>query len=194
MTNPMSPVAVLLDRDGVINENRSDYVKSWDEFSFVEGALSALRDLATSPFEIVVVTNQSAIGRNLVGRDVVEDINRRMVEQVARAGGRIDRVYYCPHRPDENCACRKPRPGLLLQAYQDMGFDLSRSFVVGDSIEDVRAADAAGCTPILVQTGLGILSAQELDRSGVERPLVVQDLRAAVAYILNYFEPTRIEQ
>jgi D-glycero-D-manno-heptose 1,7-bisphosphate phosphatase len=185
MLNSDFAAAVLLDRDGTINENREDYVKSWEEFRFLSGALSALRLLASTPFRVVIVSNQSAIGRNLVDRQVVDEIHKRMLDEIAEAGGRVDRVFYCPHRPDEGCDCRKPRPGLLLRASRELGLDLSRSYFVGDSQEDVDAAYAAGCTPILVCTGRGAEAFRSLDRPAAGRAVVAQDLQAAVKLILR---------
>jgi D-sedoheptulose 7-phosphate isomerase len=148
--------AVFLDRDGVINQNRSDYVKSWDEFAFLPEVFDALRMLASSPLAIVIVTNQSAIGRNIVTQSGVEEINRRMVEQVQQRGGRIDGVYFCPHRPEDRCRCRKPAPGLLLDAAGLMGIDLAHSYVIGDSLDDLRAGRSVGCRGALVLTGRGL--------------------------------------
>jgi histidinol-phosphate phosphatase family protein len=148
--------AVFLDRDGVVCRNRDDYVKSWEEFIFLPGALKALSDLARSELSIVVITNQSVIGRGLAPVEVVEDIHARMVQAIGAAGGRVDRVLYCPHRPDEQCACRKPKPGLLLMAAREMRLDLSGSYVVGDAEADMQAGRAAGCQHrFLVLTGRG---------------------------------------
>lgn len=147
--------AVFIDRDGVICRNRDDYVKSWEEFVFLPGALEALARLACLDLYIVVITNQSAINRGIVSAEVVQDINARMVRAIEAAGGRIDQVMYCPHRPDEQCNCRKPQPGLLLIAANDLGVDLSQSYLVGDAETDVQAARAVGCRRYLVLTGLG---------------------------------------
>ena len=147
--------AIFLDRDGVINYNRSDYVKSWDEFEFLPGVLEALAHLAKSPFRIVIVTNQSAIGRRLASRRGVEDIHSRMKQEICKAGGRLDAIYYCPHIPEDGCDCRKPRPGLLFMAAEEHKLDLARSWLVGDNISDVEAACAAGVQPVLVRTGQG---------------------------------------
>jgi histidinol-phosphate phosphatase family protein len=129
--------AVFLDRDGVINANRSDYVKSWDEFAFLPGVFEALRRLREGSRTVVVVSNQSAIGRGIAAPAVVDAIHRRMRAEVAEHGGRIDAVFYCPHRPDEGCECRKPRPGLLRRAARELGLDLARSYLVGDAVSDV---------------------------------------------------------
>jgi len=147
--------AVFLDRDGVICRNRDDYVKSWDEFVFIPGALPTLAHLAQTDLGIVIVTNQSAINRGIVPRMVVEDIHARMVRAIEAAGGRVDLVMYCPHRPDEECDCRKPKPGMLLAATRDLGVDLRHSYFVGDASSDVRAGQAVGCQSYLVLTGRG---------------------------------------
>jgi D-glycero-D-manno-heptose 1,7-bisphosphate phosphatase len=148
--------AVFIDRDGVICRNRKDYVKSWDEFEFLPGAIKALRWLARTDLRVIVVTNQSAINRQLVPAATVEAIHAQMVHQVTVGGGRIDRVLYCPHRPDEHCTCRKPQPGMLLKAAEEMGIDLDRSFLIGDAESDIQAGRAAGCARrYLVLTGRG---------------------------------------
>jgi histidinol-phosphate phosphatase family protein len=116
--------AVFIDRDGVICHNRDDHVKSWAEFEFQSGARESLTRLAQLDVLIVVITNQAVINRGMVPVRTVEHIHRQMVKEIEKAGGRVDRVLYCPHRPDEHCTCRKPQPGLLLQASREMGVDL----------------------------------------------------------------------
>ncbi|MDH7487812.1 MAG: D-glycero-beta-D-manno-heptose 1,7-bisphosphate 7-phosphatase [Anaerolineae bacterium] len=177
----MGKAAVFLDRDGVINENRPDYVKTWGEFVFLPGVMESLRRLAQSDLLIVVITNQSAIGRGLVSLEEAKAINHCMVEEIEWAGGRVDGVFMCPHRPDEGCDCRKPRPGLLRQAAEKLDVDLKRSFLVGDALSDVEAARAAGCQPILVLTGRG---REQLTQQTQGCP-VVPDLAAAVEHILR---------
>jgi D-glycero-D-manno-heptose 1,7-bisphosphate phosphatase len=146
---------IFLDRDGVINENRPDYVKSWSEFCFLAGAKEAIVMLTHAGHRIIVCTNQAGIARGKVSRETVEEIHRHMVAELAKEGGRIERVYCCPHGKDENCLCRKPRPGMLLRARDDLGVDMHDAFFIGDSISDILAALAAGVRPILVLTGLG---------------------------------------
>lgn len=172
--------AVFLDRDGVINESRRDYVKRWEEFRFLPGVLPSLRTLASSPFRVVIVTNQSAVGRGLMSHDVLEDIHRRMLERIVSAGGRVDAIYCCPHRPSDGCSCRKPRPGLFQQAATDLQIDLGRSYCIGDKPSDLQAGFRAGCQGILVLSGEGALSS--IDRLG--GCPVVRDLEAAVDLIL----------
>jgi D-glycero-D-manno-heptose 1,7-bisphosphate phosphatase len=147
---------IFLDRDGVINENRADYVKSWSEFSFLPGSKEAIANLTKAGHCIVVCTNQAAIAKGIISRDTVEEIHVRMVAEIAEAGGRVERVYYCPHSKNENCFCRKPRPGMLLCARDELGIDMTDAIFIGDAMSDINAALAAGVHPILVLTGLGM--------------------------------------
>lgn len=176
--------AVFLDRDGVICENRPDHVKSWGEFRFLPGALSALRRLAETPFRIVVVTNQAIIHRGIVPAEIVDEIHVRMTWSIQRLGGRLDAIYYCPHRPEEDCFCRKPKPGLLFQAAKDLGIRLEDSYLIGDALTDVEAALAAGCQPLLVQTGRGVLQSDLVLQRYPDVP-IFQDLSEAVSWILR---------
>lgn len=176
---------VFFDRDGVINVNRSDYVKKWDEFIFEEDVLPSLKDLAGSQFSIVIVSNQSAIGRGLMDVESVEEIHERMLAEIVRNGGRVDAVYYCPHTPSDRCSCRKPKPGLLLQAAKELDIDLARSFFVGDAVSDVEAAFAAGCTPLFIRTGLGGEQLARLKKNGHDQVKIFQGLREVSDYLLN---------
>jgi len=177
--------AVFLDRDGVINENRADYVKSWEEFVFLPNVFEPLRQLAQNGLFIVVVSNQSAINRGLVSPETVAAINNQMCEVVARNGGRIDAIFTCPHRPDENCHCRKPAPGLLLQAARQFALDLRQSYLIGDALCDIAAGLAVGCRPILVLTGKGREQLPRLAEEGYSGYHVVADLREAVSWIVG---------
>jgi len=146
--------AIFLDRDGVINERIiNGYVTEWLQFRFIEGAEQALRDLARLRIPILVVSNQSGVGRGQVTRSALAQITRRFVAELERRGTRIDGVYYCPHRPDEGCPCRKPKPGLLLQAARDWRINLGASVMIGDAVTDVQAAQAAGCRSMLIDSG-----------------------------------------
>ena len=174
--------AIFLDRDGVINENRDDYVRSWSEFVWIPGAFDALRELAELNWPIVVVTNHSYINRSLITRQEADMINARMCAVVASQGGRIDAVYVCPHRPDERCTCRKPEPGLLYQAARDLRLDLQRSFLIGDSVSDMQAGFRVGCRLSLVLTGRGRSQLAHLgDLESVVH--IAQDLGDAVRWI-----------
>jgi D-sedoheptulose 7-phosphate isomerase len=143
--------AIFLDRDGVINERvAKGYVTSWEQFRFIDGMVEAIASLATLDLPIIVVSNQACIGKGLLNEPALESITRRFVADIQRGGGRVDAVYYCPHRPDEKCGCRKPNPGLLEQAGRDWQIELGRSVMVGDSASDLDAAAAVGCGAILV--------------------------------------------
>ncbi|HLV35166.1 MAG TPA: HAD family hydrolase [Spirillospora sp.] len=147
--------AIFLDRDGVINENRTDHVKCWDEFEWLPNVQESICRLAQTGMPIFVVTNQAIINRGITPESVVQEIHARMVAKIRSAGGRIDKVYYCPHDSHENCGCRKPKPGMLKQAAQEWGIDLTRSFIVGDSWTDIEAGLTVGASGILVMTGRG---------------------------------------
>ena len=176
---------VFLDRDGVINENRGDYVKCWEEFVFLPGVFAPLRRLAESEFAVVVITNQSAVGRGLISHLKLEAIHERMTQDIEQHGGRVDAVLCCPHLPEDKCDCRKPRPGLLLQAATRLDLDLSRSFLVGDAHSDAEAALKAGCQPVLVLTGLGRAQLAKMPPDLVAQCHIVDDLEAAVQRILG---------
>jgi len=152
----MNRPALFLDRDGVIIENRDDYVRSWADVELFPQAVEALAAIRHSPYRIVLVTNQSAVGRGYVTLETVESINDRLLTILREAGARVDSVYVCPHAPDDGCLCRKPSPGLLLLAAEGMGLDLSRSVMIGDALTDIQAGQAAGVgRTILVRTGRG---------------------------------------
>ena len=176
--------AIFLDRDGVIVQNRHDYVKSWAEVELLPGALTALQTLRATPFAVVVVTNQSAVNRGLLPPATLDDIHQRLQAIIEKAGGQLDAIYVCPHRPNEGCACRKPLPGMLLQAAAALELDLGRSFLVGDAITDLEAALAAGVQPLLVRTGRGRGHEALLDTQTHAICPVVDDLSAAVSWIL----------
>ncbi len=175
---------IFLDRDGVINRERADYVKDWNEFEFLPGVLEALRDLATVDVPILVITNQSCIGRGLVTAETVAEIHRQMISEIARAGGRINGVFVCPHHPNAGCDCRKPRTALLRQAALRFNLQLEHCYFIGDTRSDFEAARAAGCRPMLVQTGLqGAILPTVM---GIQsRSIIVPELADAVKTILE---------
>lgn len=176
--------AVFLDRDGVINRERSDYVKSEQEFELLPGALGALARLALLRCPILVISNQSAIGRGLLSSETLDSIHAELRLAVEAQGGRIDSFYICPHHPDERCICRKPQPGLLLQAAQEYDLKLGNCVFVGDAVTDFEAAAAAGCKVILVRSGKQGPLLDGLIGDDSEVP-IVQDLAEAVALILG---------
>jgi D-glycero-D-manno-heptose 1,7-bisphosphate phosphatase len=150
----MALPAVLLDRDGVIVEDRPGYVKDWSEVRLIPGAVEALARLSRRGHILAVVTNQSAIGRGLTTHEKVDEIHRRLRMMVHNAGGRLSAFFVCPHLPDAACACRKPQPGLLIEAAGHLRVDLSDAYMIGDQASDIETARAAGCRAILVLSGL----------------------------------------
>lgn len=145
--------AILFDRDGVLNRLiPRGYVLRPEAFQWLPGARAALRQAAAAGFVCAVVTNQACIGRGLVSAEAIQAIHDRMLAEAVAAGGRIDGVFVCPHRPEDGCDCRKPKPGLLYQAAQALGLDLSASVLIGDSPTDIEAAAAAGVRAIRVGT------------------------------------------
>jgi D-glycero-D-manno-heptose 1,7-bisphosphate phosphatase len=148
--------AIFLDRDGVIIENRADYVRDWKDVEIIPGVVQALAQIAVHPWKIVMVTNQSAIGRGIISYQTAQAINQQLVAELEKAGCRMDGVFMCPHAPNANCDCRKPRPGLLLQATQALDIDLSLSVMIGDAWSDLQAGQAAGVNQlVLLRTGRG---------------------------------------
>jgi D-glycero-D-manno-heptose 1,7-bisphosphate phosphatase len=146
---------VILDRDGTINEDRDDFVKSVDEWVPLPGALEAIARLNQAGWHTVVATNQSGIGRGLFDMAALNSMHLKMNHLLHKLGGRIDAVFFCPHTPDETCSCRKPLPGLFEQIGERYGLALADVPMVGDSLRDLQAGAAAGCPPHLVRTGKG---------------------------------------
>jgi D-glycero-D-manno-heptose 1,7-bisphosphate phosphatase len=144
---------VILDRDGTINEDRDDYVKSPEEWIPVPGALEAIARLNHAGWHTVVASNQSGIGRGLFDMATLNAMHLKMHQMLAKHGGRIDAVFFCPHTPADNCDCRKPMPGLFQQIGERYGVDLSLVPVVGDVLRDLQAGTQVGCEPHLVRTG-----------------------------------------
>jgi histidinol-phosphate phosphatase family protein len=147
--------AVFLDRDGVLTRERSDYVKTPDELEVLPGIGPPLRDLRKMGFRLVIVTNQSVVGRALTTREEMDRINEKLQSELKRMGCSVDKIYYCPHLPGAGCSCRKPEPGLILRAAKDLGIDVGSSWMIGDKEIDLEAAKRAGCRGIRVETNQG---------------------------------------
>jgi len=169
---------IVLDRDGVINQDSSHFIKSADEWIALPGSATAIKKLNDAGFTVVVATNQSGVGRGLFSLTTLEDIHRKMTAVVTAAGGHLDGIYYCPHEPDAGCDCRKPEPGLLQQIAQHYDRPAAEFIVVGDSLRDLQAAWAFGAKAILVRTGNGRDTEQHLAGG---RPVDVCDDLGAVA-------------
>jgi D-glycero-D-manno-heptose 1,7-bisphosphate phosphatase len=141
---------VFLDRDGVINRDSPDYVKNWSEFEFLPESIAAIRFLTLSGFTLIVITNQSAIGRKITSAEDVGHIHAMMQECLKAEGCEIKDIFLCPHRPDEGCNCRKPKPGMILSAQQKYRIDLSTAYMVGDNASDIECGRNAGCRYVVL--------------------------------------------
>lgn len=174
---------VILDRDGVINKESRDFVKSADEWIPLDGSIEAIAALTNGGFRVAVASNQSGLARGLFDYSALYAMHEKMRDLVTAAGGRIDHIVICPHGPDDQCDCRKPKPGLLLQVAEHFGADLCGVAFIGDSIRDLEAARAAGARPVLVRSGNGELAAKALPEELAGTP-VFDDLAAAAAALL----------
>ena len=144
---------VILDRDGTINYDSDEYIKSPEEWRALPGALEAISRLNHAGYHVVIATNQSGLGRGLMDVAALNAIHKRMLKQLAAVGGRVDAIFYCPHAPTDGCNCRKPMPGLIEQIAERFGLEMTGVSFVGDTLNDMMAATAAGCVPHLVLTG-----------------------------------------
>jgi len=184
--------AIFLDRDGVIVENRADYVKTLAEIKFIPGALAAVARLAERDWHIIIVTNQAGIGHGRMTLATVQAINAKIEAAIVAAGGRIDKTYFCPHRPNEHCECRKPAPGMLRRAANELNLDLTASVLIGDAATDVQAAHNAGARAILVNTGLG--AQQQLSEAQLAVTPIVADVSAAIELVLHHSQKRPFDQ
>jgi D-glycero-D-manno-heptose 1,7-bisphosphate phosphatase len=182
--------AAFLDRDGTILEE-AGYLDRLERLAFFPYAIDAIRLLNRAGFAVVVITNQSGVGRGLYEESFVHRVHKVMDERIGAGGGRIDGYYYCPHHPNaeiekyrRDCECRKPGSGMLRQAASELGLDLSQSFTVGDKWSDVRAGVAAGTRSVLVRTGYGRAS-EETPVTDVQPSAIVDDLVSAAAWMLR---------
>jgi D-glycero-D-manno-heptose 1,7-bisphosphate phosphatase len=144
---------VILDRDGTINQDRDDYVKTVDEWIPLPGAIDAMARLHHAGWHVVIATNQSGLGRGLFDVATLNQMHDKLNKLLSKAGGRVDAIFYCPHTPDEHCHCRKPLPGLFEQIAERFGVQMTEVHAVGDSLRDAQAGVALGCQTHLVQTG-----------------------------------------
>jgi len=170
---------IILDRDGVINYDSEQFIKSPDEWKPIPGSLEAIARLNQWGWRVVVASNQSGVGRGLFGMDTLNAINEKMVKSLTQVGGRLDAIFFCPHAADSTCNCRKPKPGMFLQIAERFNASLERVPVVGDSLRDLQAGVAVGCKPYLVLTGKGQKTRD--DPALPEGTLIYPDLAAVVA-------------
>lgn len=174
---------VILDRDGVVNEDSDAYIKSAEEWIPIPGSLEAIARLNHAGYRVVIATNQSGVARGLFGMAELDAIHQKLHAALARLGGQVDGIYFCPHGPDDGCNCRKPRPGLLQEIGVRHGIDLTGVPTIGDSLRDLEAARAVGATPVLVRTGKGRSAERQLPADW--HPVAIyDDLAEAVQALL----------
>lgn len=172
---------VLLDRDGVINEDLGRHVTSVDEWQAIPGSLEAITRLNRAGLRVVIVTNQSGIARRLYDVETLNAIHAKMLAQLANLGGIVEAIIFCPHQDRDQCECRKPKPGMLLEAASRMRADISQTRFIGDNERDITAALAAGARPVLVRTGHG----SDTERSLTEPVATFDDLSAAADWLIE---------
>ena len=175
---------LILDRDGVINKDSADFVKSPGEWLPLPGSIGAIASLSRAGYTVTVASNQSGLARGLFGRSALRAMHRKFRALVAAEGGQVDRIVVCPHGPDHSCSCRKPKPGLLTRLARHYNTTLDGVPVVGDSLRDLQAAASAGATPILVRTGNGAKTSRELP-DGLRGIRIYDDLAGFAADVLG---------
>lgn len=174
---------VILDRDGVINRDSDAFVKSTREWVALPGSVEAISRLHRAGWRVVVATNQSGLARKLFDREILDQIHAKMHQQIRAGGGCISAIYLCPHGPDDDCSCRKPRSGLFRRIAQDMGTSLDGVWAIGDAKRDLQAAATAGAQPVLVRTGKGKRTLCEI--AALRGVLVFDDLGAVATGLLE---------
>ena len=182
----MSQAYVLLDRDGVINHDSDDYIKSADEWLPIAGSLEAIALFNKSDYKVIVITNQSGLSRGLYDEATLDQIHQKMHQLTLQKGGEIDAIFYCPHGPNDNCLCRKPKPGMLNDFAQQYNCSLENIYFIGDKLGDIQAAESAGAKPILVKTGKGESTLK--NNPDITLP-IFENLYDAAKFIISEKEP-----
>ena len=178
----MSQAYVLLDRDGVINQDSDDYIKSAEEWHPIAGSLEAIALFNQHGYKVVVITNQSGLSRGYYSESTLAEIHQKMHQLTTAKSGKIDAIYHCPHGPDDNCDCRKPKPGLLNTFAKDYNCSLSDIYFIGDKVGDIQAANAAGAKPMLVKTGKGQIT---LNKNPEINAPIFENLYDAAKFIIS---------
>ncbi len=181
---------VVLDRDGVINHDSAQFIKSPEEWHAIPGSLEAIARLCREDYRVVIMTNQSGISRGYFSIDTLNRIHQKLLDELNHYGGEISAIFFCPHNAEANCSCRKPDPGMFQELSERSKCGLTDVPAVGDSMRDLEAAAAAGAKPILVRTGKGRKTEQQLQRNNIDWltdiPIAVfDDLSAYVDYLLR---------
>lgn len=187
---PQTPAKfVILDRDGVVNLDSDQFIKTPDEWIPIPGSLEAIAAMNEAGYRVVIASNQSGIGRGLFEMSALNAMHEKMYKALARLGGRVEAIFFCPHTAADGCDCRKPKPGLIQQAAQRFGIEPRGVPIVGDSLRDLEAGVALGCVPHLVRTGKG--EATLAKGNLPEGTRVHDDLRAFSRWLLQLDNPAR---
>jgi len=187
MSSAGSNKLIILDRDGVINEDSDEYVKSLDEWIPIPGSIESIADLSKAGYIIAIATNQSGIGRGLFGLDELELMHQKLCALVEDAGGEIAGIFYCPHTPEDNCECRKPKSGLIDSIETELCLPVKNAYIVGDTQRDLESGFNRGCLPVLVKTGKGektFASLPEKNPMLFSKAIVFPDLKSFVTCLL----------
>ena len=176
---------IVLDRDGVINEDSSSYIKTAEEWIPISGSIDAIARLHQANFRVIIASNQSGIARGYFDEAALTRMHDKMNSLVEDSGGVISAIFYCPHSPDEGCSCRKPKTGLLERAEVEFDISLAGDYFVGDSLKDLQAANSFNMEPILVRTGNGRQTEIALSKEMRDQTRIFNDLKSAVSWILN---------
>lgn len=176
---------VILDRDGVINHDSDNYIKSASEWLPIDGSIDAIAQLSRAGYRVVVASNQSGLARGLFQQTDLDAMHEKLLSLVANAGGKIAGIFYCPHHPDENCRCRKPKTGLIDDIENAFSTTAAGCFFIGDSIKDLQAGSAKHCHAILVKTGKGQESLRHLQNQPIDNVQVFDNLAAAATFIIK---------
>ncbi|MBF0451548.1 MAG: D-glycero-beta-D-manno-heptose 1,7-bisphosphate 7-phosphatase [Candidatus Magnetomorum sp.] len=189
MVRATPKIFIFLDRDGVINKDSSEYIKNRSEFHFLPRTLEAIKLLTQNDFSCIIISNQSMINRKISTLENLMDMHIYMLSEIQSHGGHIQDFFFCPHRPDEYCMCRKPKPGMIVKAASIHSIDISQSIMIGDSLKDIQCAINAGCRhAILVRTGNGIKTETVLADNALKASFIANDLLDATRWILNSFK------
>ena len=176
---------IILDRDGVINEDSDDYIKSPDEWIPIAGSLDAIARLNHAGYLVAIASNQSGIARGYFSLETLAAMSVKMNDLLSPLGGRIDAMFFCPHGPKDGCDCRKPKPGMLTEIGNRFQTSLDEVLFIGDNINDIKAAQAAGAMPVLVKTGKGKQTANKIAEDNIQNIPVYDDLAGVVDSILE---------
>lgn len=176
---------IILDRDGVINEDSDDYIKSTDEWIPIPGSLDAIARLNHAGYSVAIASNQSGIARGYFSLETLAAMNVKMNDMLSSLGGRVDAMFFCPHGPKDGCDCRKPGPGMLTEISNRFQTGLGDVLFVGDNINDIKAAQAAGAKPVIVRTGKGAQTANIIAENNMSNIPVYDDLAGVVSSILE---------